>query len=223
MPFMSAAGHDSAAKEFAPAVHVNAGNYVCTVSRDRFGVPGGTFIVPTGANVTLSGLFAGFAANSSGLKTVNSGNITTTNPQSQYYIGFNGSGTLNVSAGGTVFSASQSYVGYNPGSSGVLTVADEGSMYTNAGFFIIGNSGPAQLSVTNGGAVSSSSGTADLQIKSNGTVTISGKTIVGAIAGTSSPEISSPGASGATSVFATPGELPLTAGLALSESRYGSL
>ncbi|MBB5465182.1 T5SS/PEP-CTERM-associated repeat protein [Paraburkholderia sp. CI2] len=206
-----------------------------------------------------------------------------------------------------------SYVGYNPGSSGVLTVAGEGSTYTNAGFFIVGNSGPAQLSVTNGGAVSSSSGTlqngggstatavvsgagstlsagtflgvgvspgsvgmltitdggrptsgsgtylafngasgglppsagtivvsngglltspllvigssrtADLQIKSNGTVTISGKTIVGAIARTSSLEISGPGASGATSVFATPRELPLTAGLALRESRYGSL
>ncbi|WP_429292538.1 hypothetical protein [Paraburkholderia sp. CI3] len=31
-----------------------------------------------------------------------------------------------------------SYVGYNPGSSGVLTVAGEGSTYTNAGFFLLG-------------------------------------------------------------------------------------
>jgi hypothetical protein len=54
-------------------------------------VPGGTYIVPAGANVTLGNLFAGFAPNSSGLVTVNGGNITTVNAASQYYIGFDGS------------------------------------------------------------------------------------------------------------------------------------
>jgi T5SS/PEP-CTERM-associated repeat protein len=63
------------------------------------GVPGRTYIVPAGADVTLSGLFAGFAAGSSGLVDVNGGTITTTNPQSQYYTGFNGSGTFIVSNG----------------------------------------------------------------------------------------------------------------------------
>lgn len=242
------------------------------------GVPGGTYVVPTGANVVLSNLFAGFAAGSSGLVQVNGGNITTTNPASQYYIGFNGQGTLVVSNGGTVFSASQSYVGYNAGSNGVLTVEGPGSSYTNAGFFIVGNGGSGQLNVLNGGSVSSTSGTlqigggsvgtalvsgagstlsagtflgvgvspgslgnltitnggaatsgsgtylafnagsvgtlsvsngglltspllvvgqsgtADLQIQSNGTVTISGKTIVGAIAGTSTVEVQGAGA-----------------------------
>jgi T5SS/PEP-CTERM-associated repeat protein len=241
------------------------------------GVPGGTYIVPTGANVTLSNLFAGFAPNSSGLVNVNGGNISTANPASQYYIGFNGSGTLIVSNGGAVFSLSQSYVGYNAGSNGVLTVDGQGSTYTNMGFFVVGNGGTAQLNVTNGGVVSSaagtlqiggnntatalvsgagslvsagtflgvgvasvgsvltitdggmatsgsgtylafnpgangtisvsnggtltspllvvgSSGTGDLQVLSNGTVTISGKAIVGAVAGTSTVEVSGAGA-----------------------------
>jgi outer membrane autotransporter protein len=248
------------------------------------GVPGGTFIVPAGANVVLSGLHIGQSTGSTGLVTVNGGTITTTNAQSQYYIGVSGSGTLTVSAGGTVVSNSQSYVGYNPGSSGVLTVDGNGSSYTNTGFFVVGNGGPAQLNVTHGGAVSSpggtlqiggsatatalvsgagstlsagtflgvgvtdgsvgtltitdggmatsgsgtylafsgasnglpasrgtvvvsngglltspllvvgTSGTADMQIQSNGTVTISGKTIVGAFEGTSSLEVSGPGA-----------------------------
>ncbi|WP_266149232.1 autotransporter outer membrane beta-barrel domain-containing protein [Dyella halodurans] len=133
------------------------------------GVLGGTYIVPTGASVMLSGLFAGFAPNSTGLVTVNGGSISTDNPQSQYYIGFNGSGELDVSNGGHVFSASQSYVGYNGGSSGVLTVDGQGSTYTNAGFFVVANGGTGQLSVTNGGVVSTTTGT--LQIGGGATAT----------------------------------------------------
>jgi outer membrane autotransporter protein len=138
------------------------------------GVPGGTFIVPTGADVTLSGLFAGFAANSSGLVTVNGGNITTTDSHSQYYIGFNGSGMLTVSNGGKVLSLDQTYVGYNSGSSGVLTVEGQGSTYTNMGFFIVGNAGPAQLNVTAGGAVSSPGGTLQIGGGSTATALVSG-------------------------------------------------
>jgi outer membrane autotransporter protein len=133
------------------------------------GVPGGTFIVPAGANVVLSNLHIGQSTGSTGLVTVDGGTIKTTNPESQYYIGFNGSGTFTVSDGGTVVSNSQTYVGYNPGSSGVLTVDGNGSTYTNTGFFVVGNSGPAQLNVTHGGAVSSPGGT--LQIGGGATAT----------------------------------------------------
>jgi outer membrane autotransporter protein len=138
------------------------------------GVPGGTFIVPAGATVVLSGLHIGQSAGSTGLVTVDGGTITTTNPASQYYIGFNGSGTLTVSDGGTVFSNSQSYVGYLPGSSGVLTVEGPGSTYTNMGFFIVGNSGPGQLNVTAGGAVSSPGGTLQIGGGSTATALVSG-------------------------------------------------
>jgi outer membrane autotransporter protein len=138
------------------------------------GVPGGTFIVPAGASVVLSGLHIGQSAGSTGLVTVNGGTITTTNSASQYYIGFNGSGTLTVSNGGTVFSKPQTYVGYLQGSSGVLTVDGNGSSYTNAGFFVVGNGGPAQLNVTNGGAVSSSTGTLQIGGGSTATALVSG-------------------------------------------------
>ncbi len=138
------------------------------------GVPGGTFIVPAGANVILSGIHIGQAAGSTGLVEVNGGSISTTNPQSQYYIGFNGSGTFTVSNGGTVTGLSQSYVGYNSGSSGVLTVDGHGSQYTNTGFFVLGNGGPAQLNVTNGGAVSSPGGTLQIGGSSTATALVSG-------------------------------------------------
>lgn len=120
------------------------------------GVKGGTLVVPTGASVTLGNLFAGFAANSSGLVAVNGGTIATGNPQSQNYIGFNGSGVLTVSNSGTVTGFSQTYIGYNVGGNGALTVDGQGSRYSAAGFIYVGNSGGAQLNVTNGGAVSSS-------------------------------------------------------------------
>ncbi|EEA04642.1 hypothetical protein BH160DRAFT_0174 [Burkholderia sp. H160] len=138
------------------------------------GVPGGTFIVPTGANVVLSGIHIGQAAGSTGLINVNGGSISTTNAESQYYTGFNGSGTFTVSNGGTVTSLSQSYVGYNSGSSGVLTVDGHGSQYTNTGFFVVGNGGPAQLNVTNGGAVSSPGATLQIGGGSTATALVSG-------------------------------------------------
>ena len=119
------------------------------------GVPGGTFVAPAGANVTLSDLFGGFAAGSSGLISVNGGTITAVSPQSQNYIGFNGSGVLTIRNGGAVTGFTQTYVGTNPGSSGTLTVDGPGSRYATAGFIYVGNSGGAQLNVTNGGAVSS--------------------------------------------------------------------
>ncbi|MBB5510050.1 outer membrane autotransporter protein [Paraburkholderia sp. JPY681] len=138
------------------------------------GVPGGTFIVPTGANVVLSGIHIGQAAGSTGLVDVNGGSISTTTAQSQYYTGFNGSGTFTVSNGGTVTSLFNSFVGYNSGSSGVLTVDGHGSRYTNTGFFVVGNGGPAQLNVTNGGAVSSPGGTLQIGGSSTATALVSG-------------------------------------------------
>jgi T5SS/PEP-CTERM-associated repeat protein len=139
------------------------------------GVPGGTYIVPTGANVVLSGLFAGFAAGSSGLIVVNGGNISTTNPQSQYFIGFNGSGELVVSNGGTVTSDFLTFVGTNAGSSGVLTVEGQGSRYTNNGsMMVVGNGGPGQLNVLDGGAVAVTATTLQIGGGSTGTALVSG-------------------------------------------------
>jgi outer membrane autotransporter protein len=151
------------------------GNVVAGVNSGTVaGVPGGTFVVPTGSTVVVSNLFAGFAPGSTGLITVDGGAVTTVNPQSQYFIGFNGSGTMVVSNGGTVFSNLLTFIGANPGSSGSLTVTGQGSAYTS-GFFLVGDQGPGQLTVTNGG-VASATPTATLQIGANssGTALVSG-------------------------------------------------
>jgi outer membrane autotransporter protein len=136
-----------------------------TTGVNATGVPGGKFIVPTGASVVLPNLIVGFQAGSTGLVTVNGGTISTTNPESQYFIGSNGSGTMIISHGGQVFSNLLTFVGANAGSSGVLTVDGQGSSYTS-GFFLVGNGGPGQLTVTNGG-VASSTPSATLQIGAN--------------------------------------------------------
>ncbi|WP_227749310.1 autotransporter family protein [Paraburkholderia atlantica] len=119
------------------------------------GVPGGTFIVPAGADVALNHIEMAQQAGSSGLISVTGGTITAVNPQSQNYIGFNGSGVLTISNGGSVTGFTQTYLGTNPGSSGALTVDGQGSRYAATGFIYVGNSGSAQLNATNGGAVSS--------------------------------------------------------------------
>ncbi|WP_233862443.1 autotransporter family protein [Paraburkholderia adhaesiva] len=139
------------------------------------GDPGGTFVVPTGADVVLSGLHIGQATASTGLVQVNGGTIGTTNPQSQYFIGFNGSGTLTVSNGGSVFSQFISRVAEGAGSTGVLTVEGRGSTYTNAGQFIVGNGGTsAQMNVLDGGEVSTLTGSIQIGGSIPATALVSG-------------------------------------------------
>ncbi|MGF6658590.1 T5SS/PEP-CTERM-associated repeat protein [Paraburkholderia atlantica] len=100
------------------------------------GVPGGTFIVPAGADVALNHIEMAQQAGSSGLISVTGGTITAVNPQSQNYIGFNGSGVLTISNGGSVTGFTQTYLGTNPGSSGALTVDGQGSRYARYGFYL---------------------------------------------------------------------------------------
>ncbi|MBB5460452.1 hypothetical protein HDG33_004117 [Paraburkholderia sp. Cpub6] len=183
----------------------------------------GFFIVGNSGPAQLSVTNGGTVSSSSGTLQIGAGSTATAV----------GSGAGSTVSAGTFLGVG---VGVSPGSVGMLTITDGGRATSGIGTYLAFNGASGGLPpsagtivVSNGGLLTSpllvigSSGTADLQIKSNGTVTISGKTIVGAIAGTSSLEISGPGASGARSVSATPGELPLTAGLALSDSRYGSL
>ena len=142
------------------------------------GVPGGTYIVPTGASVGLSGpnFLIGQQSGSSGLVVVNGGSLTALpGSSSEFHIGFNGAGEFVVSNGGTVSSAFLTFVGTNPGSSGVLTVEGQGSTYTNNGsMMIVGNSGTGQLNVLDGGAVSTTAATLQIGGSNTGTALVSG-------------------------------------------------
>ncbi len=142
------------------------------------GVPGGTYVVPTGAAVDLTGpnFLVGQQAGSSGLVTVNGGSITALpTSSSQFHIGSNGSGEFVVSNGGTVSSAFLTFVGTNAGSSGVLTVEGQGSSYTNNGsMMVVGNNGTGQLNVLDGGAVSTTAATLQIGGGNTGTALVSG-------------------------------------------------
>jgi len=134
---------------------------VGNVSGTVGGVPGGTYIVPTGSTATLVAspsfeLFVGNNAGSTGVVNVNGGTITSTNLGSQYEIGYFGQGTLTVSNGGTLVGPGDTHVGDFAGSSGVLTVDGTGSTFASgAGSHLlsIGFDGTGQLNVTNGAAI----------------------------------------------------------------------
>lgn len=142
------------------------------------GVPGGTYVVPTGAAVELAGpnFLIAQQPGSSGLVVVNGGSITALpGSSSEFHIGFNSSGEFIVSNGGTVSSAFLTFVGTNPGSSGVLTVEGQGSTYTNNGsMMIVGNNGAGQLNVLDGGAVSTTAATLQIGGSNTGTALVSG-------------------------------------------------
>lgn len=180
-----------------------AGAFIGVNSGTVGGVPGGTYIVPAGSNVTLStataladlvvgqnanstglmtisgqmllaNMIIGFNAGSSGVVQVNGGTITSTYALSQYYIGFSGQGTLSITNGGSVTSIYNTIVGYQPGSEGTLNVDGAGSSFSNAGFFVVGANGIGHMNVTNGGLVIDPAGTIQIGGNNAGDATVSG-------------------------------------------------
>lgn len=77
-------------------------------------------------------------------------------------VGYFGKGELIVEKGGTVshlpFAEGVIDIGSWPGGDGKITVTDAGSTMTTIGTLIVGNYGPGELTVTNGGAVSNNQG-----------------------------------------------------------------
>ncbi|MDR0770644.1 MAG: hypothetical protein LBE75_05550 [Burkholderiales bacterium] len=129
----------------------------------------GTVNVANTGKMTLKGMTLGNTATDVGSVVVDNGTITTTDSNSQYYIGNSGKGTLTVKNGGSVFSLSQTYVAYQPNSTGTLNVEGSGSAYTETGLMYVANGAPstAYLNVTGGGTVSTLGGA--MQIGGGGT------------------------------------------------------
>ena len=107
------------------------------------------------------------------LSALNDATVTSTG---MLILGFdtNSTGTLNINSGATV-SNSQAVMGdFAPDSKGAAIVDGAGSRWVNNGSLTIGNNGDGDLSVQNGGVVTSTSGVLAAQAGSSGNVTIDG-------------------------------------------------
>ena len=134
----------------------------------------GTLNVQSGGNVSSgSGSIGGAAA---GTATVSGANSSWTMGGSLNIGNANtGAATLNVQSGGTV-SSGQTSLGNSSFNTGTVVVTGAGSNWTN-GSVVIGNNGTGQLSVLDGGTVTSTSQSVDylgLSNASQGTATVDG-------------------------------------------------
>lgn len=89
-------------------------------------------------------------------------------------VGNSGLGELTIENGGKVSSSGgQMYIGNNSGSTGTVTVDGAGSSLTNANYLYVGNNGAGELSISNGGQVTSSGGGV-IGVFGTGKVTVDG-------------------------------------------------
>ena len=128
-------------------------------------------IVNLDQTVTVDAVTLGVGA--AGTLNVNSGhNLTMVQGIDVGHLA-GGTGTLNIS-NGTVTDQSIGYVGSLPGASGVITVSNAGSSFTNVGTLYFGDYGSAQMSINSGGSVSTGTTYMAFQPGSSGTVNVSG-------------------------------------------------
>ena len=133
----------------------------------------GVVDISGGGTVTVGWGHIANRSGSSGTVTVDGVGSSWTNTDF-VYVGQGGTGELNVLNGGTV-SNTQTYMGYASGSSGTATVDGPGSTWTSSGTnFCVGYQGDAELSITDGGQVSSVYAFVGDQPGSTGTVVVDG-------------------------------------------------
>ncbi|WP_292520581.1 autotransporter domain-containing protein [Mesorhizobium sp.] len=140
-------------------------------------------------NVSLSGSGGlviwneGTLSSSSGYISTDGGsfgggvNVVGTNAawtnSSYLLVGMAGQGYLTIQSGGAVSNANNGFIGYSASSSGLATVTGAGSKWANRGIFV-GYHGSGELTIEDGGMVSSLNGYIGDQVGSAGMVTVSG-------------------------------------------------
>ncbi len=186
LAYYSYVGNDSG---ITGAVTVDGNGSTWTTGRNLLlGMSGrGTLSILNGGSVSSGGIegntsygsVIAWLAGSTGDATVDGiGSTWTSN--CDFNVGYSGSGTLSITNGGSVSSGFSgtynfgSYIGTNAKSTGGVTVDGSDSTWTNNWLLDIGHKGTGLLSITNGGAVSSSFGYIGCYSGSTGTVTVDG-------------------------------------------------
>ncbi len=118
---------------------------------------------------------AGFFGAAPGAVTV-SGAGSAWNNETNLYVGAGyGVGLLDVSEGGTLTSTT-GYVGFITGSTGMVTIADSGSVWTNDASLYVGYNGVGTLNITNNGTVVSQVGYIGYETNGVGSVLVDNAT-----------------------------------------------
>jgi len=121
----------------------------------------GTLNIESGGMVSNTDGYIGGGYDSVGTVTV-TGEGSEWNNWGKLTVGSAGDGTLNMIDGGVVSSCYICYIGELPGSVGSVTVAGEGSRWSNSGDLYVGHEGDGRLATPN----------------KNNTVTVSGRIFV---------------------------------------------
>jgi T5SS/PEP-CTERM-associated repeat protein len=106
-----------------------------------------------GAVVSSEGAAIGEGVDAGGMVTVDGSGSRWTN-SGHLTIGASGAGELEITNGAEVAGSKSVNLGYAADSSGTLTVSGAGSMFTNSDLITVGSFGIGQMSILNGGVVS---------------------------------------------------------------------
>lgn len=129
----------------------------------------------SGASLTTTSVSTiGDSTGSQGLISVSGVGTKWSVNSNTLYVGHRGSGELTITDGGAVSGAYNNYIGYDSESRGRVTVSGTGSQWRTSGILYVGNSGSGELTVENGGTISSSYAFLGSNNDSLGRVTVGG-------------------------------------------------
>jgi T5SS/PEP-CTERM-associated repeat protein/autotransporter-associated beta strand protein len=156
-------------------VTVTGANSTWTLGYLDVGVYGtGNLTISDGGMITSGVGYLGYRGGSNGTVLVDGANSTWNLGSNLLTVGFSGTGNLTISDGGNVTSGSSS-VGFGSGLNGTVTVEGPNSTWNlGSSTLYVGGSGAGNLTISNGGSVTSGVGYLGYGPGSNGTATVTG-------------------------------------------------
>ncbi|MCE5266853.1 MAG: PEP-CTERM sorting domain-containing protein [Planctomycetaceae bacterium] len=122
-------------------------------------VAAGKLSITNGGSVSSATGYIAAGSGSTGNVNVDGAGSTWTNGSGGLYFGWvnGGNGTLSITRGGTVTNGGYAYIGDSTSSTGIATVDDAGSKWTNTNTLYAGHNGTGIVSISGGGSVTAPS------------------------------------------------------------------
>ncbi|HEY0597011.1 autotransporter outer membrane beta-barrel domain-containing protein [Sphingopyxis sp.] len=127
----------------------------------------GTLGIENGGSVSAAEAIVGEDAGSVGLVTI-AGTGSSLSLGSNLVVGQTGAGALEIAGGGAVTTGNQGIIGYFAGSGGTVTVDGPNSVWNLSNALQIGREGSGELTISNGGIVSTAAAPVSLDFRTIG-------------------------------------------------------